>query len=272
MKWVPSVAAGLAFLLAIQPASAGRGELASYRAVFNLALDESGDAADTANVAGRMAVEFTGSRCAGYKSKMRLVTQGETADGQKQVTDARTQTVETLDGRFEFTNETYVNDELVEQAVGTAERTANGITVKLTKPKEKTFTLDSAVAFPTEQLNRLLDAAGRGEHFVPMDVFDGSQTGDVVFATATVIAAGTSAAADFGDEKLIGEAGIAGLPHWPLTVSYFEKSGGTDDNPSYVMSFVAYENGIGRKLRIDYGKFALIGKLTHLEVLPTPPC
>jgi hypothetical protein len=35
---------------------------------------------------------------------------------------------------------------------------------------------------------------------------------------------------------------------------------------------VVYANGIGRKLRIDYGKFALNGHLTHLEILPTPGC
>ena len=126
MKWVPSLAAGLALLLVSAPADAGPAELASYRALFDLALDEGGKGVDRANVAGRMAVEFTGSRCTGYKSKMRLVTEGENADGKRQVTDARTETVETADGRFDFTNQTYVNDNLAEEAVGTAQRTANG--------------------------------------------------------------------------------------------------------------------------------------------------
>ena len=38
------------------------------------------------------------------------------------------------------------------------------------------------------------------------------------------------------------------------------------------MSFVIYENGIGRKLRIDYGDFALTGKLTQLDLLPDTTC
>jgi hypothetical protein len=272
MKKVLPAAAGLALLAWLPAAAAPPPELASYRALFDLSLDESSDKADTADVDGRMAVEFVGSRCAGYKSKMRLVTNGENGDGDRQVTDARTETTEYADGRFEFNNETYVNDTLAEQSVGTAQRGPGGIAVKLTKPEARTFTLDSAVAFPTEQMNRLLDAARTGEHFVAMDVFDGSQTGDVVYSTATVIAAGTSAANDFGDETLVGDAGIAGLTHWPLTVSYFDKGAGTDDTPAYVMSFVTYDNGIGRKLRIDYGKFALVGKLTRLEILPTPAC
>jgi hypothetical protein len=127
--------------------------------------------------------------------------------------------------------------------------------------------------FPTEQLKAIIGAARAGQHFVSMDVFDGSQTGDVVYATASVIGEPSSAGNDFGDEPLVRDAGFAGLPHWPLVVSYFEKkTGSTDHTPCYDTSFVGYVNGIGGKLRIDYGKFALIGRLTHLELLAAPAC
>ena len=105
-----------------------------------------------------------------------------------------------------------------------------------------------------------------------MEVYDGSESGEVVYATAAVIGKESTAPDDYGDETLVGEAGFAAQPHWPVTVSYFEKGKGTDDAPSYVTSFVVYANGIGRKLRIDYGKFALVGHLTHLEMLPSPKC
>ena len=270
MKSMASLAAGLV-LLGVAPGWAAPANLASYRAIFDLSVAQGGEGTDS-DVAGRMAVEFTGSRCTGYKSKMRLVTGGENAEGQRQITDARTETIESPDGRFDFTNQTYINDRLAEEAIGTALRGKDGIEVKLTKPEAKSFKLDSGVAFPTEQMDRLLDAAKAGENFVTMDVFDGSQDGDTVYSTATVIGAGSSSPDDVGAEKLISDKGIAALPHWPLTVSYFDKSSGTDDLPAYVMSFVAYDNGVGRKLKIDYGKFALTGKLTHLEILPTPPC
>ena len=247
-------------------------ELASYRAIYELTVDDSGEVASTANVSGRMAVEFIGAGCSGYKSKMRIITKGEDSDGNAQVTDARTDTLETDNGRLEFNNQTYDNDTLAEQSTGVATRNGDAITVALTKPGDKKLALGHDVMFPTEQLKKILAAAAEGEHFVAMDVFDGSQTGEVVYATAAVIGRASSAPDDFGDETLVGQAGFAGLVHWPVTVSYFEKGAGTDDAPSYVMSFVAYSNGIGRALRIDYGKFALIGHLTHLEVLPTPGC
>jgi hypothetical protein len=33
-----------------------------------------------------------------------------------------------------------------------------------------------------------------------------------------------------------------------------------------------YENGVGRSLKIDYGDFALDGRLTRLDMLPSQPC
>jgi hypothetical protein len=62
------------------------------------------------------------------------------------------------------------------------------------------------------------------------------------------------------------------MRHWPVTISYFDKRGGGEETPFYVLSFVVYENGIGRTMRIDYGAFSLSGKLTGLEMLPPAPC
>ncbi len=266
--------AGFSGLLLLSAAAAGAApaELASYRAVYELTIDDSGDVAASASVSGRMAIEFTGAACKGYKTEMRIVTESEDADGNAQTTDARTDTMESDTGHLTFSNQTYINNALVEESAGAATRKAGGVTVALTKPGKKSFTLGSDAVFPTEQMVKILAAAAADQHFIAMDVFDGSETGEVVFATATVIGKASSAADDYGDETLIGEAGFAGLPHWPVTVSYFEKGKGTDDAPSYVTSFVVYANGIGRKLRIDYGKFALKGHLTHLEMLPTPKC
>ncbi len=105
-----------------------------------------------------------------------------------------------------------------------------------------------------------------------MNVYDGSQTGDVVFSSATVIGKPSDAADDRAAEAPLRDVGFAGLRHWPVTVSYFEKDGGTDDTPAYVTSYFAYANGFGSRLKIDYLKFALSGSIAHLELLPAPPC
>ena len=159
--------AGIAGLLALAPvARAETIPLAPYRAVYELAIDESAsDVASSATVNGRMAIEFSGARCSGYTSKMRIVTEGEDTDGNSQITDARSDTFESDDGRFEFTNQTYVNDALAEESAGVAVRSPGGIAVDLSKPAKKRVTFDGAMVFPTEQMRRVLAAAAAGQAF-----------------------------------------------------------------------------------------------------------
>ena len=263
--------AGLA--LNAQGVAAGPIGLASHRAIYDLALAESGDNAAMASVTGRLVMEFSGSKCAGYSSKLRLVTQTEGAEGESQVTDSRSTTFESADGQvLEFANETYSDDALAEQSSGKAKREGQSVAVSLTKPSSKSLALSRTVVFPAEQMERLLASAEKGEPFVHLDVYDGSEDGETVFETAGVIGKESTAAVDVGSETAVTEAGIAGMRHWPLTISYFDKSETGDNTPFYVMSFIVYENGIGRTLKIDYGDFTLAGTLTGLELLPSAPC
>jgi hypothetical protein len=62
------------------------------------------------------------------------------------------------------------------------------------------------------------------------------------------------------------------MMHWPVTVTYFDAAKGVDQAPIYSLSALLYENGIMRRLKLDYGQFVLIGKLVRLDTLPTPAC
>ena len=59
-----------------------------------------------------------------------------------------------------------------------------------------------------------------------------------------------------------------------MTIAYFNDGAAGDPTPVYNMSFKLYENGITRDLTMDYGDFALAGKLVQLEVLKSEqdPC
>jgi len=247
--------------------------LAAHRAVYDISLLDSAEGADVNDVSGRLVMEFTGSACSGYSSKLRFVTRTEDPDGAEHVTDARSATFESPDGKsLDFSNETYAGPILAEESSGTASRDKDGITVALTKPEEKKLEISGPLVFPTAQMGKILASAVRGDAFLSMEVYDGSEDGQTVFETAGVIGPVSTATDDVGDETVIADAGLASLRHWPLTLSYFDRSDTGDDPPFYTMSFVMYENGVGRTLKIDYGDFALAGKLTRLELLPSPPC
>ena len=135
---------------------------------------------------------------------------------------------------------------LAEESHGSASRKDANIAVALSKPSDKKFNLAGGVVFPTEQMEKILDSARKGEQFVSLDLYDGSEDGQTVFATAGVIGPSSSSADDIGEETVVKSAGIAALRHWPVTISYFEQKDTADKAPFYVMHFVMYENGVGR--------------------------
>ena len=221
---------------------------------------------------GRLVTEFSGSVCTGYTTTTRFVTEVDDGEGERQVTDSRSKTFESSDGRFDFDNKTYDDGEISEAAVGKAQRNADGVTVKLTEPAPKALELGSDVVFPTEQLVRIIEMARAGKHFASFSAYDGLESGETVQLTTTVIGAGSTSVDDIGKEPAIAKAGYAGVLHWPVTISYFAEDKGADQAPMYAMSAILYENGIMRQLKLNYGRFTLVGTMVQLDVLPEKGC
>jgi hypothetical protein len=244
LQWC-SIAAVLSALMGIAAAVAGV-PLANYRSVHDLSLAVGADMSEAGAVKARL--------------------------GQARTDDVRSVMFETVDGFYEFTHETYAEDNLVEVSAGVAERKDDGIAVTLNEPEEASVSIAAGTAFPTEQVVRVLEAAIAGKRFVAFDIYDGTEGGEVVYSTSTVIGQASTDAGDIGVETSIADAGFAGQRHWPVTISYFKQPAGTDMTPDYTMSIIVYENGVSRDITLDYGGFALAGKLTQLEVLPTPAC
>jgi hypothetical protein len=78
---------------------------------------------------------------------------------------------------------------------------------------------------------RVIDAARAGKSILDFPVYDGSETGDKVFDTLTVI--GRKIAPDERNhaDAAAAKAKLAGVRRWPVTISYFEK-GKTGNRPS----------------------------------------
>ena len=108
MRSLGILIAGAAAVAPAAAASAAPLVLASHRAVYDISLIEAEDGTDVSGVTGRLVLEFTGSECAGYSSKLRFVTETEGADGERQLIDSRSETFESADGQqLDFSNETY---------------------------------------------------------------------------------------------------------------------------------------------------------------------
>ena len=243
--------------------------MSPHEAVYDLSLDTGGSTDTISDAEGRMVYHFWGSRCDGYNTKLRFVTRISDSDGNARLTDVATSTFEDSDGKsFSFATKSYVDGTLAEDSTGSAERENGKLHVTMAKPKSIRFDINPSFQFPNQHLTKIIDAAIRGEHFVQVDLFDGSEKGEKPYSTAAVIGAANTGADNLGDEATAKAAGIANVRHWPVTLSYFDEKATGEQKPSYELSFIVYENGVTRRMRLDYGDFALTGKLVRLDMKP----
>lgn len=239
-------------------------------------LNHTGDIAEPgiAAVSGRLVLEFRGGPCSGYTNVGRMVMVLDTTEGDRLVTDTRTRTVEHIDGTMTFENETFSGGTQLEAAAGTARKVDDGLRVALTQPRDAEIDIPGDLAFPTEQVVRVLSAAQEGQRFLTLDVYDGSGDGSLVYQTATVIGAPQTDPVTVDDlDGAVDTAAFTGRARWPVIISHFER--GSDDGdsvPDFVLAFDLFDNGISRDFEIDYREFSMSGHLVRLELLPPETC
>ena len=258
-------------------AAPGKGPIVMvpHRAVYDMTLGDARPGSSVTDVEGRMVFEITGSACEGYTQNMRFVTKMGSAEGQPSITDLRSMTYE--DGAattFHFTSTQLRDQKPDEAAEGDAnrpDRTAD-LAVDLKQPEKKKFALGSRVYLPVQHSIALVEAGRAGQTRLKADLFDGGEKGDKVYETSSTIGAEVQPG---GNKKLAAVKNaepLDALSAWPVTISYYEKgNAGQDTAPAYEMGFLFYENGVSRKLVIDYGDFSIKGDLKEITFLDPGP-
>lgn len=250
--------------------------LAPHRAVYDLALGRTRGNSQIAAVRGRILYDFNGNACEGYSLQFRQVSELDSGEGKVSTSDLRSTTWEGGDAKsFKFSSENFLNQNLVDTVDGHAEHGTGATAVSLVKPKERALDLDAGVVFPTQQMVRVIEAARAEKTILDFPVYDGSDNGDKVYNTLTVIGHKLAPDERKHADAASDEPKLAAVARWPVTVSYFDKSKKTksgEETPVYAINFELYENGISRALSIDYNEFVVTGKLTSLEIKAPKPC
>lgn len=252
--------------------------LAPHRAVYDLKLTKTRGSRGIETVRGRILYDFSGNACEGYELKFRQVSELDSGEGKAAINDLRSTTWEDGDAKkFRFNSENLLDDKPTDTVNGRAEREAKAVAVNLSKPKEKKFTVSDAAVFPTEHMRRIIAAAREGKTILEFPVYDGSETGEKLYNTLTVIGRPIKPG-----EKPVNDAGakvpeLEKLTRWPVTISYFEQQSAKEQQsgeqvPVYAISFELYENGISRALVLDYTDFTIAGEMTSLDVKKAKPC
>jgi hypothetical protein len=270
----------LALILIVSASGAGAQDapigLVPHRAVYDLSLEKTRGNSQVAAVRGRILYDFNGNACEGYSLEFRQVSEVGSGEDKESTSDLRSTTWEGADAKsFKFTSQNFVNDNLVDTVDGHAERKPDETAVDLAKPEQKTLDLDATVVFPTEHMVRVIAAARAGKSILEFPVYDGSDTGQKVFDTLTVIGRKIGPNERLHDDAAANDQKLAGIARWPVTISYFDKSKKTENSeqaPAYAIGFELYENGISRALVLDYNDFVVSGKLSSLELKEPKPC
>jgi hypothetical protein len=257
--------------------AAASGTFLSHQALYELSLVKSRGANAINAARGRILYNFSGSACEGYTSEFRQVSQLNSGEGKTTLSDLRSTSWEDGAGKsYRFKIDTRMNDSAADPVDGIAERTGDHITVKLKQPVAKTFNLEGNIVFPTEQIHKIIEAARAGKSVLELTVYDGSDNGEKVYNTLSVIG-----------QPIPGDRSIASpdpstandqmkvLTRWPVTVSYYDRDARSKDGeqtPVYAMSFELFENGVSRALVLDYNDFVISGALGKFDVKDSKPC
>jgi len=271
---VTAMAAGLP---AGNAGAAAGGAFLPHQALYELSLLKSRGSNSISSARGRILYSFTGSTCEGYTSEFRQVSEMNSGEGKLSLSDLHSTSWEDAAGKvYRFKIDSRLNDTESSPVDGIAERTGDQITVKLKQPQAKTFTLDGTTVFPTEQIERIIAAAKEGKSVLELSVYDGSENGEKVFNTLSVIGRPipgdkTVTSPDPSTENDV----MKTMTRWPVTVSYYDrdtKPKGGEQTPIYSMSFELFENGVSRALVLDYNDFVISGALGKFDVKDSKPC
>ena len=265
-----------ALALPLAAAGANAKVLAPHRAVYEITLDRSRGGSGVSDMSGRMVYELKGSECEGYTQTMRFVTRMTNQEGSTVLTDMRSSSTEDASARnFRFSSSQYKDSKLSESTDGGAARSgpSGEVKVELTRPERKEVQLEPNVFFPIQHSIALIAAAEKGNTVFQADLYDGSEKGQKVYATTAYI--GRMHAAGYNKRLPSAKSGerLDGLKAWPVSISYFEPGSDKQDAaPSYELAFLYFENGVSRRLYIDYGEFAIRGSLKEIVFLEPGKC
>jgi envelope integrity protein B len=242
-----------------------------HQAIYDLSLVKTRGSSPINSARGRILYNFSGNACEGYTSEFRQVSELDVGEGKVTLSDLRSTAWEDGAGKsYHFKIASRMNDSESNPIDGVAERSGDKITVKLKQPAAKTFTLDGSTVFPTEQIQRIIAAAHAGKSLLELSVYDGSDNGEKVYNTLTVI--GQPVAPDkavASPDPATQSDQMKRLTRWPVTVSYYDrdaKKAEGEQTPVYAMSFELYENGVSRSLVLDYNDFVIAGGLSKFDI------
>jgi len=262
--WIMAPAIGL--LGTAAGSALAQAALQPHLAAYRLALNDQPGASALVEVRGGLVIEWQ-RECDGWVARQRLGFVAATEAGDTFSHDVRFSSWEASDGsRLRYAVRSYENDELQEEYRGIAELAPErGGVAEFAEPHEEKVALPPGTVFPTEHIQRVLEAAEAGKRFVSHEVFDGFGFDSLTQITSVI-------GRPRPLEPLPGHAPDVGSKSaWPVSMAYYNLEGG-ESEPQFQATFLLDDKGVLYDVNLDYGDFQLAASLEQLELLDRPDC
>ena len=248
-------------------------DLTPHRALYDISLAAARGGSDITALSGRMMLEWADA-CDGWTVNQKVQMSFTNREGPSLDNEFSFSSFETKDGNsFRFSMRSTANGEPFEEYVGSARRDASGGMVRFTVPAGEELELPQGIAFPTEHLFLMVEAALAGDKWIGATVFSGTGLDSLHEVTAFFGAEISKGTAVGGDAAQPDDAFLAlvNLRSWPVSMGYFPFTT-QDPEPEFEVSYRLMENGVAGNLVLDYGDFAMRAVLSKLEFLSPPEC
>jgi hypothetical protein len=266
---ISKIAAAVSVLIMADAAQAA--SIVPHRAIYDLKIKRLAQGSGLASVEGRLAFEVQGSTCEGWTVSFRMINRYKPSEGAIKMVDVQSTSYESGDGlemRYserEFLNSAQDSESRIKVSRTSLETEGEG------QEGEKTFSVPAGTVFPMQHQLRLMKIAESGGNRDSSVVYDGSD-GEKFFNAVAFIGNRVAAGQNDSDAGNAIAKPLGAFASWPMSISYYQNGSSDDLAPSYQVSFDLYENGIATGLMLDYGEFALDGRLANLELLPGSEC
>jgi len=243
----------------------GTEAMVAHRAAYRLTFDRARANSDVARAEGVMLFEVLDA-CDGWASRQRLTLRLQDRDGQTLETASDYSTWESKDGRRLRFSLTQLSGGAVSNRIsGEATLGADGSgTARYEQPRAAQETLPAGTLLPMAHTIRAIAAARGAERILNVPLMDG--TSEDGSQDSTTVLSPWRREAD-------------GKPRFPLLenqesgrmrIAFFGKdnNGGGASSPDYEVGLRYYANGVADELNMDFGEFAVNGRLETLEAVP----
>ncbi|MCR0981920.1 cell envelope integrity EipB family protein [Roseomonas populi] len=243
----------------------GAEAMAAHRAAYRLTFDRSRDNSDIARAEGVMLFEVLDA-CDGWASRQRLTMRMQDRDGQTVETASDYSTWESKDGRrlrYSLTQMTAgaVSNRITGEA--TLQPDGSG-TARYDQPRPSQEALPPGTLLPMAHTIRAIEAARSGQKILNVPLMDG--TSDDGSQDSTTVLSPWRKEAEANPRFPL----LANQESGRMRIAFFGKdnNGGGASSPDYEVGLRYYANGVADELNMDFGEFAVNGKLETLEALP----